>query len=85
LHDDGKTGGTLNSWGQYAKSGDIIFDVAGGGLGGSVVGKVAGRAIKSGIKNSTPFFIHSRFVYICVYPVLGFFRVNFKSKSIFCP
>jgi hypothetical protein len=30
--------------GQYAKSGDIIFDVAGGGLGGSVVGKVAGRA-----------------------------------------
>jgi hypothetical protein len=27
LHDDGKTGGTLNSWGQYAKSGDIIFDV----------------------------------------------------------
>jgi hypothetical protein len=40
LHDDGKTGGTLNSWGQYAKSGDIIFDVAGGGLGGSVVGKV---------------------------------------------
>jgi filamentous hemagglutinin len=52
LHDDGKTGGTLNSWGQYAKSGNIIFDVAGGGLGGSVVGKVAGRAIKSGIKNS---------------------------------
>jgi hypothetical protein len=45
LHDDGKTGGTLNSWGQYAKSGDIIFDVAGGGLGGSVVGKVAGRAL----------------------------------------
>jgi hypothetical protein len=44
LHDDGKTGGTLNSWGQYAKSSDIIFDVAGGGLGGSVVGKVAGRA-----------------------------------------
>jgi hypothetical protein len=44
LHDDGKTGGALNSWGQYAKSGDIIFDVAGGGLGGSVVGKVAGRA-----------------------------------------
>jgi hypothetical protein len=33
LHDDGKTGGVLNSWGQYAKSGDIIFDVA-GGLGG---------------------------------------------------
>jgi hypothetical protein len=33
LHDDGKTGGILNSWGQYAKSGDIIFDVA-GGLGG---------------------------------------------------
>jgi hypothetical protein len=33
LHDDGKTGGALNSWGQYAKSGDIIFDVAGGGLG----------------------------------------------------
>jgi hypothetical protein len=30
LHDDGKTGGALNSWGQYAKSGDIIFDVAGG-------------------------------------------------------
>jgi hypothetical protein len=28
LHDDGKTGGVLNSWGQYAKSGDIIFDVA---------------------------------------------------------
>jgi hypothetical protein len=35
LHDDGKTGGILNSWGQYAKSGDIIFDVA-GGLGGGV-------------------------------------------------
>jgi hypothetical protein len=30
LHDDGKTGGILNSWGQYAKSDDIIFDVAGG-------------------------------------------------------
>jgi hypothetical protein len=29
LHDDGKTGGVLNAWGQYAKSGDIIFDVAG--------------------------------------------------------
>jgi hypothetical protein len=25
LHDDGKTGGVLNSWRQYAKSGDIIF------------------------------------------------------------
>jgi hypothetical protein len=25
LHDDGKTGGALNSWRQYAKSGDIIF------------------------------------------------------------
>jgi hypothetical protein len=24
LHDDGKTGGILNSWGQYAKSDDII-------------------------------------------------------------
>ncbi|VVM21020.1 hypothetical protein BSPWISOXPB_4082 [uncultured Gammaproteobacteria bacterium] len=35
LHDDGKTGGTLNSWGQYAKSGDIIFDVA-GGLGSGI-------------------------------------------------
>jgi hypothetical protein len=31
LHDDGKTGGILNSWGQYAKSGDIIFAVAGAG------------------------------------------------------
>ncbi|SSC07099.1 RHS-family protein [bacterium endosymbiont of Bathymodiolus sp. 5 South] len=56
LHDDGKTGGILNSWGQYAKSDDIIFDVA-GGLGGSialrtsskVVGKVVGK-----IKKYTP-------------------------------
>ncbi|VVM28033.1 hypothetical protein BSPWISOXPB_4947 [uncultured Gammaproteobacteria bacterium] len=48
LHDDGKTGGALNSWGQYAKSGDIIFDVA-GGLGSGI----GGGAIKSGIKNST--------------------------------
>ncbi|VVH56527.1 hypothetical protein BSPCLSOX_1212, partial [uncultured Gammaproteobacteria bacterium] len=56
LHDDGKTGGILNSWGQYAKSDDIIFDVA-GGLGGGValrasskvVGKVVGK-----IKKYTP-------------------------------
>jgi hypothetical protein len=56
LHDDGKTGGILNSWGQYAKSGDIIFDVAGGlGAGvalrasSKVVGKVVGK-----IKKYTP-------------------------------
>ncbi|VVH58313.1 hypothetical protein BSPCLSOX_1396, partial [uncultured Gammaproteobacteria bacterium] len=56
LHDDGKTGGALNSWRQYAKSGDIIFDVA-GGLGGGVgaglsgvgakTSKVVGKIVKS--------------------------------------
>jgi hypothetical protein len=51
LHDDGKTGGALNSWRQYAKSGDIIFDVA-GGLGSGI----GGGAIKSGIKNSAKTF-----------------------------
>ncbi|SSC11410.1 hypothetical protein BPUTEOSOX_1035, partial [thiotrophic endosymbiont of Bathymodiolus puteoserpentis (Logatchev)] len=39
LHDDGEIGGTGDSWKQYAKSGDIVLDLA-GGLGG-VVG--AGR------------------------------------------
>jgi hypothetical protein len=29
-----KLRGILNSWGQYAKSGDIIFAVAGAGAGG---------------------------------------------------
>jgi hypothetical protein len=68
LHDDGKTGGVLNSWGQYAKSGDIIFDVA-GGLGGialrtssKVVGKVIGKttsfiAFPRTIITSFPIFI----------------------------
>ncbi|VVM17847.1 FIG00769654: hypothetical protein [uncultured Gammaproteobacteria bacterium] len=49
LHDDGKTGGILNSWGQYAKSGDIIFDVA-GGLGGIALrasSKAASKAAAS--------------------------------------
>ncbi|VVH63065.1 hypothetical protein BSPWISOX_2913, partial [uncultured Gammaproteobacteria bacterium] len=58
LHDDGKTGGILNSWGQYAKSDDIIFDVA-GGLGGSialrtsskVVGKVVGKTDPNKLKH----------------------------------
>jgi hypothetical protein len=44
-------GGTGDSWKQYAKSGDIILDLA-GGLGAGVIGKVADRAIKSGVKNS---------------------------------
>jgi hypothetical protein len=33
LHDDGKTGGTLNSWGQYAKSGNIYYDFSIVGFG----------------------------------------------------
>ncbi|CAC9523245.1 hypothetical protein [uncultured Gammaproteobacteria bacterium] len=47
LHDDGKIGGTVDSWKQYAKSGDVVLDLA-GGLGGGV----GGGAVKSGIKNS---------------------------------
>jgi hypothetical protein len=43
LHDDGKTGGTLNSWEQYAKSGDIIFDVAGGGYPNLIITIIAVR------------------------------------------
>jgi hypothetical protein len=43
LHDDGKTGGALNSWRQYAKSGDIIFDVA-GGLGAGVALRASSKA-----------------------------------------
>jgi hypothetical protein len=35
LHDDGEIGGTGDSWEQYAKSGDIVLDLA-GGLGGVV-------------------------------------------------
>jgi hypothetical protein len=35
LFDDGEIGGTGDSWKQYAKSGDIILDLA-GGLGGGV-------------------------------------------------
>ncbi|SSC06927.1 hypothetical protein [bacterium endosymbiont of Bathymodiolus sp. 5 South] len=44
LHDDGKTGGALNSWGQYAKSGDIIFDVT-GGLGGSIALRASSKVV----------------------------------------
>jgi hypothetical protein len=36
LHDDGEIGGTGDSWKQYAKSGDIILDLA-GGLGAGVI------------------------------------------------
>ncbi|CAB5503266.1 hypothetical protein AZO1586I_1095, partial [Bathymodiolus thermophilus thioautotrophic gill symbiont] len=39
LHDDGKIGGTVDSWKQYAKSGDIVLDLA-GGLGGGVGAKI---------------------------------------------
>jgi hypothetical protein len=44
LHDDGEIGGTGDSWKQFAKSGDIVLDLA-GGLGGGVGGtfKVAGK------------------------------------------
>ena len=44
LHDDGKTGGILNSWRQYAKSGDIIFDVA-GGLGGGIALRASSKVV----------------------------------------
>ena len=56
LHDDGEIGGTGDSWKQYAKSGDIVLDLA-GGLGGGVgavglrvgakTSKVVGKVIKS--------------------------------------
>ncbi|VVH56448.1 hypothetical protein BSPCLSOX_1276, partial [uncultured Gammaproteobacteria bacterium] len=56
LHDDGAIGGTGDSWKQYAKSGDIILDLA-GGLGGGVgaglsgvgakTSKVVGKIVKS--------------------------------------
>ncbi|VVM25139.1 hypothetical protein BSPWISOXPB_3467 [uncultured Gammaproteobacteria bacterium] len=56
LHDDGEIGGTGDSWKQYAKSGDIILDLA-GGLGGGVgaglsgvgakTSKVVGKIVKS--------------------------------------
>ncbi|CAC9633671.1 hypothetical protein [uncultured Gammaproteobacteria bacterium] len=46
LHDDGEIGGTGDSWKQYAKSGDIVLDLA-GGLGGVVgASKVVGRIDK---------------------------------------
>jgi hypothetical protein len=35
IHDDGEIGGTGDSWKQYAKSGDIIFDAT-GGLGAGI-------------------------------------------------
>jgi hypothetical protein len=35
LHDDGKIGGTGDSWKKYVKSGDVVLDLA-GGLGGGV-------------------------------------------------
>jgi hypothetical protein len=41
LHDDGEIGGTGDSWKQYAKSGDIILDLA-GGLGGGVGAGLSG-------------------------------------------
>lgn len=45
LHDDGQVGGVVDSWKQYAKSGDIIFDLATGLGGGVAVGtsKVVGK------------------------------------------
>ncbi|VVH50450.1 hypothetical protein BPUTSESOX_165, partial [uncultured Gammaproteobacteria bacterium] len=50
LHDDGEIGGTGDSWKQYAKSGDIVLDLA-GGLGGGVgavgASKVVGRVGKA--------------------------------------
>ncbi|VVH55432.1 hypothetical protein BAZOLSSOX_2171 [uncultured Gammaproteobacteria bacterium] len=50
LHDDGEIGGTGDSWKQYAKSGDIVLDLA-GGLGGGVgavgASKVVGRVVKN--------------------------------------
>jgi hypothetical protein len=52
LYDDGKTGGTLNSWGQYAKSGDIIFAVA-GGLGAGVALRASSKVVGK-IKKYTP-------------------------------
>ncbi|SHN93872.1 hypothetical protein BCLUESOX_1153, partial [bacterium endosymbiont of Bathymodiolus sp. 5 South] len=48
LHDDGKTGGALNSWRQYAKSGDIIFDVA-GGLGAGVALRASSKAASKAV------------------------------------
>ena len=39
LHDDGKIGGTVDSWKRYAKSGYIVLDLA-GGLGGGVGAKI---------------------------------------------
>jgi NAD/NADP transhydrogenase alpha subunit len=68
LHDDGKTGGILNSWRQYAKSGDIIFDVA-GGLGGGVAlrasSKVVGKFVKSIKEAKVPISI--TFKYSCLF------------------
>ena len=40
LHDDGKIGGTVDSWKQYVKSGDVVLDLAGGLGGGVGVSKV---------------------------------------------
>jgi len=36
LHDDGYLGGTLDAWGQYAASGEMLLDMAGGGAGNFV-------------------------------------------------
>ncbi|VVH56187.1 hypothetical protein BAZOLSSOX_2688, partial [uncultured Gammaproteobacteria bacterium] len=47
LHDDGKIGGTGDSWKKYVKSGDIVLDLAGGlggGVGVSKVVKSVGKA-----------------------------------------
>ncbi|CAB5498724.1 hypothetical protein AZO1586I_379, partial [Bathymodiolus thermophilus thioautotrophic gill symbiont] len=47
LHDDGKIGGTVDSWKQYVKSGDVVLDLAGGlggGVGVSKVVKSVGKA-----------------------------------------
>ena len=46
LHDDGEIGGTGDSWKQYAKSGDIVLDLAGGLGGGVGASKVVGRIDK---------------------------------------
>ena len=47
LHDDGKIGGTGDSWKRYAKSGDIVLDLAGGLGGGVGVSKVVGKVSAS--------------------------------------
>ncbi len=49
LHDDGKTGGITDSWKQYVKSGDLVFDLA-GGLGSGIIGKQIIKTTTQGTK-----------------------------------